>query len=93
MEVLKPLFMEQQIEHCLSGVPQEQQDRIDDKAKFVKDNISRILKVNGMKVYDPIVGDNDICYNLQETPDVFKKSLGNNRMYYYPIQYAEISFS
>jgi len=54
METLKPLFIEEQIEHFLNGTPPEQQKQIAAKIKFVKDNVSRIEIINGKKVYEPL---------------------------------------
>jgi len=54
-----------------------------EKIEQVKANINNITHVNGSKVFNVEVKENDIYYNL-------KKRTDGKIIYYYPIQYAEI---
>lgn len=106
MKTLQPIGIETQIENVLFGIPQTETDKVKEKVKFLTDNLDKIEKVNGTKVYDVFICTDfdNIYYNLEPTPERFKKVLSNliqvvngktqhTRDYYYPIQYAKIEFS
>ena len=106
MKALQPIGTEVQIENVLFVTPQSETDRVKEKVKILTDNITSIEKVNGSKVYDVFICTDfdNIYYNLEPTPERFKKVLSNliqvvngktqhTRDYYYPIQYAKIKLS
>lgn len=82
--ILKSIGEENQINNILFG--SSEIDKVMEKVNILTENINRIKKVNGSKVYDVLIDDKYIYYNLRP----FKKP--SDREYYYPIQYANIEF-
>ena len=99
--ILQPIATEAQIENALFGTPQAETDRVKEKVKTLTDNIEKVHKINGSKAYDVIIENDNIYYNLEPTPEVFKnllrvtedKKVIHTRRYYYPIQYAAIEMN
>lgn len=91
MKNLTPIGTENQLEDVLCGESNDQKQDVQSKINFVANNIDKVKKVNGKKVYNPIVSGKNIEYNLQRCPRQFAHLLNSaERMYYYPIQYANI---
>lgn len=95
METLKPIGIENQIEDVLFGETQEQKTAKEKKVEFTKNNIDKITSINGSKVFDLRIDDDDIFYNLKPAPETWKQYFkdGKFQSYYYPIQYAQIEFN
>ena len=83
--ILKPIAQETQIENTLFGVSEQEKENLQLKVAFTTKNIESVIQVNGKKVFNAIVKENDIWYN-------FRKNDGSFHKYYYPIQYAQITF-
>ena len=81
MKTLEPIGLSTQIEDTLSGIVRD----ISDKKKEIKNNIDKIKKINGKKVYNVTIDGDSLYYNLRRRDD-------GELLYYYPIQYANISF-
>lgn len=88
MKVLQPINQENQLFDVLEGKPASDMQAKEQKIATVKKNIENVISVNGKKVFDPIVDDEYISYNLQKAPEWIQ--LGDTRKYYYPIEYATI---
>lgn len=65
------------------GITIPDNQKIYEKIEHVKVNINNVTHVNGSKVFNAEVKENDIYYNL-------KKRTAGKTIYYYPIQYASI---
>lgn len=88
---LQPIGIETQIEDLLLGQSEKDKKSVQEKISHVVKNIKRVIKVNGKKVYNPVVVGEDIRYNFIKCPEEWEHSLSDGeRMYYYPIQYAKI---
>lgn len=81
MATLEPIRRENQIEDLIFNVETD----ITEKIQQLKENINNVLTVNGSKVYNVTVIDNNVWYNRKNRKD-------GKLVYYYPIQYAEITF-
>ena len=57
--------------------------QVEDKIKFVSENLAQIVKVNDSKVYRVELQGDSIFYYLRAK---------SKTRYYYPIQYAKIEF-
>jgi len=84
MKTLEPIRINNQIEDCLFGKSSNIDAELNNKINTLKDNINNIIKINGSKVFNVVIKDKDIYYNLRNNP--------NYQKYYYPIQYAKIEF-
>jgi len=85
--------LDAQIENVLFGQSDTEKMEVIRKIKTVSENVNNIVKISGKKVYDPIVKGENIFYNLQKCPEMWREKLGDERIYYYPIQYANIEFN
>ena len=91
MKNLKPIGLENQIEDVLTNQPEDQKTSLFEKIKQTVENINRIKRINGTPVFDPVVEDKYINYNLTETSEEIKRLFPTSeRTHYYPIQYADI---
>ena len=81
MKTLKPISIGTQIEDVLSGIVRD----FSDKKKEIKNNIDKVKKINGKKVYNVIMDGDYLHYNLKPRND-------GQLIYYYPVQYANIEF-
>jgi hypothetical protein len=81
MKTLEPIGLSTQIEDVLSGIVRD----ISDKKKEIKNNIDKVKKINGKKVYNVIIDGDYLRYNLKKRND-------GELVYYYPVQYANIEF-
>ncbi|HBH47671.1 MAG TPA: hypothetical protein DDX98_03485 [Bacteroidales bacterium] len=90
MKDLKAIGIENQINDALFGPSDNQIKLVKQKIDFVKRNASKVIKVNGDKVYDVIIDEDNIRYNLLKCPAEFIQFM--KQKYYYPIQYAHIEF-
>lgn len=91
MKTLKPIGIETQIEDLLSGQSTENKKLLLTKIEQVKKNLHKIKKINGTPVFDPVVEDKYINYNLTETSEEIKRLFPTRgRTHYYPIQYADV---
>lgn len=81
MTTLEPIRQENQIEDLIFNVETD----ITEKIEQLKENVNNVLTVNGSKVYNVTVIENDVWYNRKNRKD-------GKLVYYYPIQYAEITF-
>jgi len=81
-----PIGIETQIENVLTGQSEQEKAQAQEKIQYTKDHVGEIETINGTNVYDVIVDGENIRYNL--------KKMGTEavRKYYYPIQYADITF-
>lgn len=90
---IEPIGTDTQIENVLFGQSNTEREQVKEKIKTVSNNLDKIAKINGKKIYDPIIKGEDIFYNLQKCPEMWREKLGDKRIYYYPIQYAHIEFN
>lgn len=81
METLQSIRQENQIEDLIFN----READITDKINQLKENIENIFTINGSKVYNVTIIDNNVWYNRKNRKD-------GKLIYYYPIQYAEITF-
>jgi hypothetical protein len=72
MKDLKAIGIENQINDALFGPSDNQIKLVKQKIDFVKRNASKVIKVNGDKVYDVIIDEDNIRYNLLKCPAEFK---------------------
>jgi hypothetical protein len=92
IDVSSPIGIETQIENVLSGSESDSEKKaIEKKVEYARKNISNIKKMNGSKVYDLSIEQDEFDvwkfrYNLKKTG----KSTGQK--YYYPVQFAEIEY-
>jgi len=78
MKELQPIRVQEQIQDAISGYrPPE----LDDKIRIVTDNVNRVIKINGSKVYRVTVEGEHVYYYLQQKFAT---------QHYYPIKYARI---
>ncbi len=90
MEV-KPIAIDKQIDNVLFGQSDNEIKEVNKKVEFIVTNIDKVISVNGSVVFNPMVIDGNIWYNLSKPPKMFEHILNSNaRDYYYPIQYANI---
>ncbi|MFH2060068.1 MAG: hypothetical protein ABIJ59_14355 [Pseudomonadota bacterium] len=83
----KPIGLKNQILDAVEGESEETKKQIAVKLAYVKDNIDKIIKINGDRVYDISIDDKgDLYYNRRET------GKNENQKYYYPIKYANIEY-
>lgn len=81
MKTLEPIRQENQIEDLIFN----REVDITDKINQLKENISNVITINGSKVYNVTVIGSHVWYNRKNRKD-------GKLIYYYPIQYAEITF-
>lgn len=81
MATLEPIRQENQIEDLIFNVKTD----ITEKVNQLKENVNRVVTINGLKVYNVTIDGDDVRYNRKNRKDGFLK-------YYYPIQYAEITY-
>jgi len=95
MKTLKPIGIENQIVDVLEGESAEQRNAVLRKIEQCKKDVAKITHINGSKVYAVIVNGEKLEYMLTPTPEFITELVGDNfeRKYYYPIQYAEITFA
>lgn len=95
MKILKPIAINTQITDAIFGPSKETRAAIEEKIEFLKNNIDRIDKINGSKIYHPMIKGKNIYYNLRDYSKKLEEfgvpSSDNWRKYYYPIQYATIT--
>lgn len=87
-ELSDPINLKGQIEDAIEGESQDTKESLAKKIQHVKDNINRVDKINGKKVYHVTFNEERevLRYNLS--------SRGNaeDQKYYYPVKYAQIDF-
>lgn len=81
MKVLEPINTATQIEDTLNGIVRD----FSYKKNEIKNNIDKVKKINGKKIYNVIINGDYLHYNLRHRKD-------GKLIYYYPIQYANIEF-
>lgn len=87
MKKSNPIGIDTQLENVLFGESQQEKDETQDKIDLIKSKVNDIAKINGCKVFNVMVKDDIIKYNLQDN------RISDYRKYYYPIKYANIEFS
>lgn len=82
--ILKPINPEQQLTETL-GMARTSDKKVSKRAAFLADNISRVVKINGSRVFCPEVdiNTNEIFYQLSQIGDEC----------YYPIRFALIELA
>lgn len=94
MQILNPIYTDRQIFNVLEGIKPDEQKAVKNKIEIVKKQLSKITHINGSKVYHCTVIEDNIFYSLTKCPDNLLHFLKHTeeREYYYPIQYAKITF-
>ena len=86
-----PVHTEKQIDDVLFGKSDEDKNTLDEKIAYAKKYLSKIIAINGSKVYDVRINADNLEYNLQKKPSWITQDA--IPLYYYPIEYAHITFT
>ena len=57
---------------------------LEQKARYLRENVSHVVKINGSRAYHVTVDGDTVYYNLRRV---------SRTRYYYPIQYATVTYA